>query len=83
MLYIKRGLWTTIQHGRPRIVYTLDGELNCVGRRDDQVKLNNVRINPSDAESSIQRATKRRIVVTLATDLSISSASDSTLVVFV
>ncbi|KAG9230477.1 hypothetical protein BJ875DRAFT_546147 [Amylocarpus encephaloides] len=43
--------------------YTFDGELNLVGRSDDQIKVRGVRINLGDIEQTIQCITEHQIAV--------------------
>ncbi|KAJ4309002.1 hypothetical protein N0V84_011755 [Fusarium piperis] len=51
-------------------LYTFDGELNFLGRADDQVKVNGVRMNLGDVERALQGDHGQQVMAELGLDVS-------------
>lgn len=64
------------------VFYTSDGEMNFLGRGDDQVKLHGVRMNLGDIEKTVQSNTDQQIAA-LMCDVSESSIPEQAIVLFV
>ncbi|KAM5357644.1 hypothetical protein ACJZ2D_016057 [Fusarium nematophilum] len=68
--HLSRGYVSPVSANAHLAFYTVDGELNFLGRADDQVKVNGVRMNLGDVERALQGDHGQQVMAELGLDAS-------------